>query len=85
MAFLLNEQFVPASGDENEIARLKAQLENGEPEEKQEAAARLSSRGAEQALTECLSNENEVTAHLATVALWPAPVSTCRATGASKC
>ncbi len=71
MAFRFNEQFTPSSDDgQSEIARLKAMLEAGEPTEKTEAAQRLAALGAEEALTDCLASQNELTVHLAVASLW---------------
>ena len=71
MAFLLNEQFIPSPDDAgSEVSRLAALLRDGEPHEKHAAAQRLSELGAEAALTDCLAAPSEVTAQLATAALW---------------
>jgi tetratricopeptide (TPR) repeat protein len=70
MAFLINEQFTPPDDAGSEVERLTAILREGEPHEKQAAAERLSILRAEVALTGCLAAPNEVTAQLATAALW---------------
>lgn len=69
MAFLLNEQFVPAPGDD-EIRRLREMLETGVPMDQQIAAQKLVELRAESTLLEVLHAKNPVAVQLATSGLW---------------
>ena len=73
MALRLNDDVVPAPGDDDsksELARLKRLLGEGLPMERQAALLRLVELGAEETLVECLASDNLLAAQLATTGLW---------------
>jgi tetratricopeptide (TPR) repeat protein len=71
VAFLLNEQFVPASEpDDGELRRLRQLLESGAPKDRELAVRRLVDLRAEEILTECLRSPSGLAVQLATAGLW---------------
>ena len=72
MAFLLNDQFLPPAddSDDDELQKLRHQLETGVPTEQQSALDQLVARRAEDVLLDCLQSKNIITIQLGTVGLW---------------
>jgi len=70
MSFLLNEEFIPSREDGDELSRLIAKLQRGEPGERQSALERLIQLKAETALASLLSHHDDLTVQLATAGLW---------------
>ena len=71
MAFLLNEQFVPAAdGDDPRIRRLVEHLRNGPLAGRERALRQLVKARAESVLTTCLTDADATTAGLASSGLW---------------
>jgi tetratricopeptide (TPR) repeat protein len=70
MAFLLNEEFAPPAGGDEEISRLVAQLRVGKLVDRKPALKRLVALKAEPAFTALLGDADALTVQLATSGLW---------------
>lgn len=69
MALRLNDEFLPADGND-ELQRLRRALETGAPADRQAALHRLIELRAESVLHDCLRSDDAQTALLATGGLW---------------